>query len=163
MILISVTYGHCKTKIMVQKNKFVHKEVVFSHSIGNPWKGDVDLSKIKCVQKIKPTGRGMVLPVLRYPIIVNGEYWDIVQILLMFIMESIVNPDVGTKEEYLQKNLMLYNHVKECMTNHTTYFLPTMITVKEDKTNVENKELTIVAAMIVRKRATMTGQEKQER
>ena len=33
------------------KSKLVHKEVDFSHSIGNPWTGDVDLSKIKCVQK----------------------------------------------------------------------------------------------------------------
>ena len=79
--------------------------------------------------------------------------------LLMFIMESIVRPDGVTKEEYLQKNLKLYNHVKECMTKYTTYFLPTMITVEEDKTNVENEELTIIGTIIVGKHVTMTDQE----
>ena len=91
----------------------------FSDPIVNPWQGEVVLAK---------------LTLNRFLIFVNGEHWDIVEILLMFIMDCLVRYEGVTKIEYIKKNSKLYNHVKDCMTQFTTYFMTTMITVTEDST-----------------------------
>ena len=147
---------------MVKKHKLIQKEVVFSNSIGNSWKGDFDLSKIKLVQKLKTSGRGMVLPVLHPPIAVNGANWDIVDQLHTFFIESVADNDGDTRADHLKEHHGLYHHVKECMRNHTTYFMLSMISVIDAETNVEGNEDSIVAAMIVEKNVIMTEKEKQE-
>ena len=143
-----------------QKHKFVQKKVVFSNIIGNPWKGDIDLSKIKHVQNLKTSGRGMVVPVVRHPIVLNGVHWDIVDKLHTFFIESVADNKEGKRADHLKEHHGLYHHVLECMRNHTTYFLLSNISVKDAETNVEGKEDSIVAAMIVEKNVIMTEQEK---
>ena len=45
------------------------------------------------------------------------------------------------------------------MINHTTYFIPTMISVMDTETNMQKNQFTIVAAMMVEKNVIMTDQE----
>ena len=65
-----------------------------------------------------------------------------------------------TRADHLKEHHGLYHHVLECMRNHTTYFMLSNISVMDGETNVEGKEDSIVAAMIVEKNVIMTEQEK---
>ena len=76
-----------------QKHSCVQKEVDFTPSIGNPKEGGFDITKFRYIQKCLPTKKGRVHPVIRMPIVVNGEHWDIVQMILIFIMEALVPPN----------------------------------------------------------------------
>ena len=82
------------------KNKFVSNKVTFSDPVVNRWQENVEFDKGRDFQTIKSIGRGVVLPLNRFPIFVQQERVDIVDVLHTFIMNTLVSDKVLSASEY---------------------------------------------------------------
>ena len=64
---------------------------------------------------------------------------------------------IFSKTEYLIKNSVLLNHIKQCMVQFSTYFMTGDVTHTDTRTNEETEEMQIIAVMIVEKKVIMTN------